>query len=55
MANQGIEQRLDSLTSAIITLANTPRSLTVQSARPIDDAAKLMNDLSRGQVLAAGM
>lgn len=55
MANQGIEQRLDALSSAIITLANTPRSLTVQSPNPVDDAAKLMSDMSRGQVMAGGM
>ncbi|MEH2086963.1 hypothetical protein [Nostoc sp.] len=55
MANQGIEQRLDALNSAIITLANTPRSLTVQTPNPIDDAADLMNRMSRGQVMAAGV
>ncbi|MEH2148587.1 tape measure protein [Nostoc sp.] len=55
MANQGIEQRLDALSSAIITLANTPRSLSVSSPNPVDDAAKIMNNFSRGQVMAAGM
>ncbi|MEH2029813.1 MAG: tape measure protein [Nostoc sp.] len=55
MANQGIEQRLDALSSAIITLANTPRSLTVSTANPVDDTAKIMNNFSRGQVLGAGM
>ncbi|MEH1822118.1 MAG: tape measure protein [Nostoc sp.] len=55
MANQGIEQRLDALNSAIMTLANTPRSLTVQTPNPVDDAAKLMSDMSRGQVMAAGV
>jgi hypothetical protein len=55
MANQGIEQRLDALSSAIIALANTPRSLTVQTPNPVDDAAKLMNNFSRGQVMAGGM
>ncbi len=55
MANQGIEQRLDALSSAIITLANTPRSLTVSSPQPVDDAAKIMNNFSRGQVVGAGM
>ncbi|MEH2458592.1 MAG: hypothetical protein V7K34_14765 [Nostoc sp.] len=38
MANQGIEQRLDALRGAIIPLANTPRSLTVQTPNPVDDA-----------------
>lgn len=55
MANQGIEQRLDALSSAIIALANTPRSLTVQSPNAVDDAAKIMNDYSRGQVVGAGL
>ncbi len=55
MANQGIEQRLDALNSAIMTLANTPRSLSVSTANPVDDAAKIMNNFSRGQVMAAGM
>ncbi|MEH2148606.1 hypothetical protein [Nostoc sp.] len=55
MANQGIEQRLDALSSAIITLANTPRSLSVSSPNPVDDAADLMNRIGRGQVVGAGM
>ncbi|MEH2102843.1 MAG: hypothetical protein V7K76_24475 [Nostoc sp.] len=55
MANQGIEQRLDALNSAIMTLANTPRSLTVQTPNAVDDAAKIMNNFSRGQVMSAGM
>lgn len=55
MANQGIEQRLDALNSAIITLANTPRSLSISSPNPIDDAADFMNRIGRGQVVAARM
>ncbi len=55
MANQGIEQRLDALRGAIMALANTPRSLTVSTANPVDDAADLMNRMSRGQVMAGGM
>ena len=39
----------------ILQLANTPRSLSVSTANPVDDAAKLINDLSRGQVMATGM
>lgn len=54
MANQGIEQRLDKLIDSMSTVANTPRNLTVQTPNPVDDAAKLMNDLSRGQVVGAG-
>ncbi|MEH1777122.1 tape measure protein [Nostoc sp.] len=55
MANQGIEQQLATLNDRILQLANTPRSLTVQSPNPVDDAAKLMSDMSRGQVMAGGM
>ncbi|QLE42244.1 tape measure protein [Nostoc sp. C052] len=55
MANQGIEQQLATLNDRILQLANTPRSLTVQSPNPVDDAAKLMNNFSRGQVVGAGM
>ncbi|BBD69525.1 hypothetical protein Mfla_2689 [Nostoc commune NIES-4072] len=55
MANQGIEQRLDALNSAIMTLANTPRSLSISSPNPIDDAADFMNRIGRGQVMAAGV
>ncbi|WP_263975721.1 hypothetical protein [Amazonocrinis nigriterrae] len=36
-------------------VANTPRSLTVQSLNPIDDAAKVLNSFSRGQVAAQGL
>ncbi|MBN3951945.1 MAG: hypothetical protein HWQ38_37965 [Nostoc sp. NMS7] len=55
MANQGIEQRLDALRGAIMALANTPRSLTVSTANPVDDAADFMNRMSRGQVMGSGM
>ncbi|MEH1821539.1 MAG: hypothetical protein V7L31_21070 [Nostoc sp.] len=55
MANQGIEQRLDRLIESMVTVARTPRSLTVSTANPIDDAADLMNRMSRGQVMAGGM
>ncbi|MFK0731414.1 MAG: tape measure protein [Gloeotrichia echinulata GP01] len=55
MANQGIEQRLDKLIDSMSLVANTPRSLTVQTPNPVDDAAKLMSDLSRGQVVGAGL
>ncbi|MEH1808470.1 tape measure protein [Nostoc sp.] len=54
MANQGIEQRLDALRGAIMTLANTPRSISISSPNPIDDTADFMNRISRGQVVAAG-
>ncbi|MEH2201180.1 tape measure protein [Nostoc sp.] len=55
LANQDVVQRLDKLIDSMATVANTPRSLTVQTPNPVDDAAKLMNDLSRGQVVGAGL
>ncbi|MEH1828277.1 MAG: hypothetical protein V7L22_23570 [Nostoc sp.] len=55
MANQGIEQQLATLNDRILQLANTPRSLTVQTPNPVDDAAKLMSDMSRGQLVGAGL
>ncbi|MBN3875234.1 hypothetical protein [Nostoc sp. JL23] len=39
----------------ILQLANTPRSLTVQTPNPVDDAAKLMSDMSRGQLVSSGL
>lgn len=50
-ANQEVVTRLDKLIEA----SNTPRSLTVSTPNPVDDAAKIMNDLSRGQVVGAGL
>jgi hypothetical protein len=32
----------------ILQFANTPRSLTVQTTKAVDDAAKLMNDTGCG-------
>ncbi|MBD2771167.1 tape measure protein [Iningainema tapete] len=55
VANSGIEQRLDALNNAILTLANTPRSLSVSTPNPVDDAASILNDISRAQVLGAGL
>jgi tape measure domain-containing protein len=55
LANQDVVQRLDKLIDSMATVANTPRSLTVQTPNPVDDAAKLMNDLSRGQIVGAGL
>ena len=39
----------------IVKIGRTPRSLTVQTPNAVDDAAKLMNDSSQGQVIAAGI
>lgn len=54
-ANIDVVQRLDKLIDSMSAVACTPRSLTVQTPNPVDDAAKLMNDLSRGQVVGAGL
>ncbi|MBD2489010.1 tape measure protein [Aulosira sp. FACHB-615] len=54
-ANQGVEQRLDTLSDRILQLANTPRSLSVSTPNPVDDAAKIMNDVSRAAVRGSGI
>lgn len=46
-------QRLDRLIDSLSTVAKMPRNLTVQSPNPVDDAPKIMNDFSTGQVVAA--
>ncbi|MEH1808494.1 hypothetical protein [Nostoc sp.] len=55
LANQGIEQRLDKLIDSMALVASTPRSLSVSSPNPVDDAAKIMSDMSRGQLVGAGL
>jgi hypothetical protein len=55
LANQGIEQRLDTLNERIMQLANSPRSLTVQSPNAVDDAADIISKISRGQLAGAGL
>jgi len=50
----GIEQRMDSLSASITALANTPRSLTVQSCSPMDDAASILSDIANNSAIAAG-
>jgi hypothetical protein len=54
-ANQGIEQRLDTLSDRILQLASSPRSLSVTSANPIDHAADFYNKIARVQTAAAGL
>ena len=54
-ANQGIEQRLDTLSDRILQLASSPRSLSVTSANPIDHAADFYSKIARVQTAAAGL
>jgi tape measure domain-containing protein len=54
-ANQGIEQRLDTLSDRILQLASSPRSLSVTSANPIDHAADFYNKIAKNQTAAAGL
>lgn len=54
-AHQGMEQRLDTLSDRILQLANTPRNLSVSTPNPVDDAAKILNDVSRAAVKGAGL
>lgn len=53
--NDSLGHRLDTLNERILQLANSPRSLTVQSPNAVDDAASIMNDLARKQVAGAGI
>ncbi|WP_334951884.1 hypothetical protein [Nostoc sp.] len=48
-------QRLDRLIDSLSTVAKMPHNLTVQSPNPVDDAAKIMNDFSREQVVGTGL
>lgn len=54
-AISGVEQRMDSLAASITALANTPRSLTVQSCAPVDDAASILRDIANNSAAAAGI
>ena len=53
-ANRGVEERLERLIANFDKLG-TPRSLTVTTPNPVDDAAKIMNDVSRIGLKGAGV
>lgn len=55
IANKEVVQRLDKLIDSISTVAKSPRSLTVQTPSPVDDAAKILSDMQRGSMAAAGL
>lgn len=52
-AVSGVTQRLDRLSESIITLAKMPRSLTVSTPNPVNDAAKIMNNMTQQKTKAA--
>ncbi len=54
-AISGVEQRMDSLAASITALANTPRSLTVQSCSPVDDAASILRDIANNSAAAVAI
>lgn len=54
-AISGVEQRMDKLSASITALANTPRSLTVQSCSPVDDAASILRDIANNSAAAAAI
>nr|WP_277881836.1 tape measure protein [Leptolyngbya sp. FACHB-541] len=54
-ANGGIEQRLDTLNGNIVLLANSPRSLTVQTPDPVNDMSQILSEQSRQKMEAAGL
>jgi hypothetical protein len=51
----GVEQRIENLSNSIIQLANTPRSLTVQSNQPVDDLASIINDIAKNKMAASNL
>src|SRR5690349_5366918 len=55
IANQEVVQRLDKLIDSMAGVARTPRNLTVQTPNPVDDAAKILGDMQRGSMAAAGL
>nr|WP_277881839.1 tape measure protein [Leptolyngbya sp. FACHB-541] len=54
-ANSGVEQRLDTLNTNIIQLANSPRSLTVQTPDPIRDMGQILSEQSRQKMESIGL
>ena len=54
-ANKGIEDKLERVIDIFTLLARSPRNLTVNSPTPVNDAAKIMLDISRGSVVNAGL
>ncbi|MCC5640349.1 tape measure protein [Nostoc sp. CHAB 5844] len=55
IANQDVVQRLDKLVDSMATVAASPRSLTVSTPNPVDDAADIMNKISRQGVRGSGL
>lgn len=55
IANQEVVQRLDKLIDSMSTVVRSPRNLTVQTPNPVDDAAKILSDMQRGNMAAAGL
>jgi tape measure domain-containing protein len=55
VANSGVEARLDKLIGSIASLSNAPRSLTVQSPNPVDDAASIFSEFAAMEVRGAGL
>ncbi|WP_414755551.1 tape measure protein [Anabaena sp. CCY 9910] len=50
VANQEVVQRLDKLIDSL-----SRPNLTVQTPNPVDDAAKILSDMQRGQMMSAGI
>jgi hypothetical protein len=54
-AVSGIEQRLDKLIETNATALQSPRSLTVSSPRPVQDAAAIYGEIARQSVVNSGL
>ncbi|OUL25457.1 hypothetical protein BV378_15425 [Nostoc sp. RF31YmG] len=55
IANQEVVQRLDRLVESMAAVASTPRSISISSPNPIDDAADLLSKAQRAGMRAAGI
>jgi hypothetical protein len=55
IANQEVVQRLDRLVESMAAVVSTPRSISISSPHPFDDAADLLGKAQRAGMRAAGM
>lgn len=54
-SNKSIESKLDTLNTTMAAALNSPRSLTVQSPNPVQDAAKIYGDIAYANVVSSGL
>jgi len=54
-ANRGIEEKLQKIVDGLLEVARSPRQLYVSSPQPVQDASRVLSDVTRGAVLNAGL